>query len=286
MFKTVKPDVYTYFEYRTFLNDAFEAMRAGTPKLSHRGFAKQLGVSPPNFLQLVIQGKRSLGSTHAVAVARAFKLNKKATEFFLNLVDYEQAKTFEEKKLAYEKALHNKRFAAIKTLDKSQYELFTYWYIPVVRELLMHKEFTGRNQWIADRIFPRITVAQVKSAKALLLKLELMRHDEGTGKWKLANAVISTASEATHLGMRNYHMSTIRLAQASLEAFGNQERDIRSVTIGLSENAYAGLKAKLETVWSEIMEFAGSQQETDKVYQVNMQLFPLTRKPSAKKSEG
>lgn len=273
----MKPDIFTYLEYRSFLRAAFEALKAKSPGLSYRTFAKKAGFSSPNFLQMVIQGKRNLSSTYVVVAAKAFKLNKEETEFFQNLVGYDQARSHDEKNLFYQRILRNKRFTAIKTLDKSQYDFFSHWYIPVVRELLTHKDFHGDGAWIAERVFPRITVAQVESAKTLLENLGLIKRNADGDKWELSDSVITTDSEATHLAMRNYHMAAIQLAHDALKAFSPRERDVRSVTIGLSASAYAELKARLETVWKELMDFAGAQHQVDGVYQVNLQLFPLTR---------
>ena len=69
---SLKPDVFTYIDFRLFLKDAFEAVKARAPRLSYRTFAKKAGFSSPNFLQMVIQGKRNLNSTYAVAAAKAF----------------------------------------------------------------------------------------------------------------------------------------------------------------------------------------------------------------------
>jgi uncharacterized protein (TIGR02147 family) len=273
----MKPDIFTFLEYRIFLKAAFEAIKAASPRLSYRTFAKKAGFSSPNFLQMVIQGKRNLSSTYVVTTAKAFKLNRPETEFLQNLVGYDQARSLDEKNLFYQKILKNKRYTTVKTLDKSQYEFFSHWYIPVVRELMTHKDFNGESAWIAERIFPRVTAAQVDSARQLLLKLGMIRLDAVTGKWALTDSVVSTESEAAHLAMRNYHMASIQLAHDSLKVFTSIERDVRSVTIGLSESAFGELKTRLEAVWKEVLDFAGTQNQADAVYQVNLQLFPVTR---------
>ena len=279
------PDIFTYIDYRAFLKDAFDALKTGSPRLSFRTFAKKAGFSTPNFLQMIIQGQRNLSSTNVVATARAFKLSKHETDFFQNLVGYDQAKSLDEKNIYYQNILRNNRYASTQTLDKSKYEFLTHWYIPVVRELLVHKGFDGRSAWIAARVFPRITVAQVEAAKTLILKLGLAQFEESTGKWGLVDAVLSTESEVAHLGIRNYHMAAIQLAHDSLKVFGPGERDVRSITIGLSESAYGELKSRMENVWKEVLEFAGTQQEIEKVYQVNFQMFPLTREPSIREGK-
>lgn len=273
----MKPDIFTYLDYRVFLKDAFGALREKTPRLSYRNFAKQAGFSSPNFLQMVMQGKRKLSSTYVVVTAKAFKLNKQETEFLQSLVSYDQARSLDEKNLFYQRILKNKRFTAVKPLDKSQYEFYSHWYIPVVRELLAHKEFDGRNEWIAERIFPIITPSQVESAKNLLHRLGMIRWDGDAGKWILVDMVVTTDSDAANLALRNYHMDAIQLGKDSLKAFPAKERDIRSVTLGLSRAAFLELKSRLETVWREVMDFAGGQSDVEDIFQVNLQLFPLTR---------
>ena len=278
----MKPEIFAYLDFRLFLKEAFEALKAQSPRLSYRTFAKKAGFSSPNFLQQVIHGQRSLNSTYAVAAANAFKLNKQETDFFQDLVGYGQARNLDEKNLYYQRILKNKRHAAAKALDKSEYDYYNHWYIPVVRELLIHTGFDGRNEWIAERIVPRITTEQVENARALLERLHMVRQDPGTGKWQLTDSVVTTESEATSLALRNYHMSAIKLAHDSLKTFAQGERDIRSVTIGLSEAAFNELKGRLDTVWKEILEFAGMQTQVEKVCQVNLQLFPLMREKKGK----
>ncbi len=273
----MKPDLFTYIDYRSFLKDEFAFIKSKSRRLSYRIFAKQAGFTSPNFLQMIIQGKRNLNSTHTIGAAKAFNLNKQETEFFQNLVGYNQARSLDEKNLFYQKILRTKRYGAIKAIEKNQYEYFSHWYIPAVRELLTHKNFNLDNAWIAERIFPRITGAQVENAKNLLQSLKLIHWDPALKRWQLRDMVISTESETLNLAVHNYHQDAIQLAKDSVKAFSPEERDIRSVTLGLSAAAFLELKSRMEAFWKELLEFAGTQREADAVHQVNLQLFPLTK---------
>lgn len=278
----MKLDIFNYLEYRLFLKESFELLQQSEKKLSYRTFGKKVGFTSPNFLQMIIQGKRNLNSSHCLLVAKAFSLNKQETEYFQNLVSYDQSRSFEEKNLCYQRILQSKHHTHFKTLDRHAYEYFSQWYYPVVRELLVHPESKGNSEWIAQRIFPRITVAKVEKAKKTLVELKLVRHDKISGHWQLNDNVIRSDSETSNLALSNYHASVIQLAHDSLKAFPQKERDIRSVTVGLSNLAYIELKTKMEKFWEEIMEFANTQNEVESVYQVNLQLFPLTREGKPK----
>src|SRR6266849_8152367 len=104
----MKPDLFTYIDYRSFLKDEFAFIKSKSRRLSYRIFAKQAGFTSPNFLQMIIQGKRNLNSTHTIGAAKAFNLNKQETEFFQNLVGYNQARSLDEKNLFYQKILRTK----------------------------------------------------------------------------------------------------------------------------------------------------------------------------------
>lgn len=272
-----KPDLFVYLDYRLFLRDAFEAKKAKDRKTSFRSFAKEAGYSSPNFLQLVIAGNRKLAPANLPGTIRALGLNKQESEFFANMVGFEQAEGFEEKNFHYQKMLRSRRYAESKPIEKGQYAYLEHWYNPVVREMLSHKEFNGEPAWIARRIQPALTVAQVEKSIDLLCRLDMVRKDESSGKWLQAEPVLSTPAEVESLAVANYHRSVLNLASDSIESFPSTERDLRAVTLGVPKSAYPQIKRKMEDLWREILALSRSGGLVEEVYQVNMQVFPLTR---------
>ena len=278
-----KPDLFAYLDYRKFLRDAFEAMQAegkkptGSGKVSFRSFAKEAGYSSPNFLQLVIAGSRNLSPANMPGTIRALDLNKQESEFFANLVAFEQAQGFEEKNFHYQRMLRSRRHAEVRPIDKGQYEYLDQWYHPAVRELLGHKDCNGNPSWIAERLHPRITVAQAEKSIDLLERLGLIRKDDATGKWTQTEAQISTAPEVASLAVANYHRSMLKLAADSIENFDADARDLRAVTLGIPKARYAEVKRKLEDLWRELIAMSDTAGTVEDVYQINMQAFPLTR---------
>ncbi len=68
----------------------------------------------------------------------------------------------------------------------------------------------------------------------------------------------------------------IGLGKESLDRFASSQRDIRGVTIGMSAEAYQILKQRMESLWKELLAFGAQQDQAEIVYQINMQLFPLS----------
>jgi len=275
------PDPFAYLDYRAFLGDAFQARRAREPKFSYRAFAKLAGYPSPNLLQLIVSGKRDLPPAHLPGTIRALGLNKQEADFFANLVGFNQSEGFEEKNFHYQRMIRSRKYAAVKSVEKGQFEYFDQWYHPVVRELLLHRGFDGTMAWLASRVSPPITEAQAERSVALLESLGLIRRDPSTGRWAHAEAAISTPAQVASLAVANYHRSILRLAADSIEACGQESRDLRAVTLGIPRSALPALKRKLEDFWRDLVALGNGIQEVEDVVQVGLQLFPMTRDPEA-----
>lgn len=271
------PDLFAYLDYRKYLKEAFLALQAQEPKSSFRSFAKKAGYTSPNLLQLIIGGKRDLSPSHLPGTIKALELNKQEADFFVNLVGFNQAEGFEEKNFHYQKMIRCRKYAAVKPVEKGQFEYFDQWYHPVVRELLVHADFDGNMGWIAGRVSPSITVAQVEKSVELMETLGLIRRDAETGRWRHSEAVVSTPAEVTSLAVANYHRSILRLASDSIEAYGPAERDLRAVTLGIPRSAFPALKKRMEEFWRDLVALGDARQGVEEVVQVSLQLFPMSR---------
>jgi uncharacterized protein (TIGR02147 family) len=152
-----------------------------------------------------------------------------------------------------------------------------------VRELIVSKDYPGDPAWIADKIVPKISPGKVKKSVELLQALELVRFDESENRWFYTDKTISTPSEVLSMAAVKYHQDMISLAGESLDRFDAQERDVRSITIGLSGEGYSQLKQRMEAFWREVLAFADTQECAGEVVQVNMQLFPLSKNGKRRK---
>lgn len=294
-----KPDIFAYLDYRKYLRDAFEALKAAAQagraasktrtaakgrgtgearaKISYRSFAKEAGYSSPNLLQLILAGERDLAPAQIPGTVRALRLNKQETEFFADLVAFDRAEGFDEKTFHYQRMLRSRRHAEARPIEKGQFEYLEQWYHPVVRELVAHPEFDGTPEWLTGRVHPRITSAQAEKSLQLLEQLGMIRRDAATGRLMQADAQISTAPEVASLAVANYHRSVLKLAEGSIDAFDGDHRDLRAVTLGISKDKFPELKRKLEAFWREILDLGSEAGPIEDVYQVNIQAFPLTR---------
>jgi len=271
-----RPVVYDYLDYRRFLEALFQFSKASKKQFSYRFFSREAGFASPNFLKLVIGGQRNLTHTSIAKVAKGFRLRKQEREFFENLVFMNQAGTHEDKDYYYQRMLRVKGFTDGHRIDKASYDYFSKWYYPAIREIVtFHDRLTA--QQIAERLDPPVTVREAERALDVLLALDLIRKGE-RGGWRQNDKVITTGPEVRSVTVANYHRAMLNLASEAIDRHESSERDITALTLSVNHAQLGAIKDRIASCRRELLEMASSDQKSDQVYQVNFQVFPLTRK--------
>jgi uncharacterized protein (TIGR02147 family) len=266
--------VYRYLDYRAFLRDAYRDRKQHQRGFSYRWFSRRAGLSSPNFLKLVIDGKRNLTVASARRFAAAFDLNVTETAFFCDLVAFNQARSPAEKNEYYERIRASRRHREVRALDHHEFDYFSRWYYPAVRELVACKGFRDDPAWIARRLVPPITPAQARHALELLTKLGLLRRD-ADGTLRQGEMLVSTGPEVRSLAVGNFHRQMMERAAASIELVAREERDISGLTVALSDEACHRFKQRIVELRAELLQLSAAETEATRVVQLNFQLFPL-----------
>ena len=272
----MKPDIIHYLDYRSYLKDLIAWLREENHSLSMRKISSIAGVSSPNWVQQVVSGRIKAKPEAIERLAQYAGLSKRDKERFVQLLSFDKASTLNEKDEILRKILQDRRKMSAYTLENYQYQYFSSWYIPVVRELCTNPGFDGTEEWIAKRTQPSIRKSNVRRALRILAKLKLIKKDSSTGKWLVTTNSVVTPSEVASLAVKRYHEKISELGRSAISTFEREERDIRSITLGLSKKKYTELKRKLEDFWYELMEFASTDNETERVFQYTMHLFPIS----------
>jgi uncharacterized protein (TIGR02147 family) len=268
--------IYDYLDYREYLRRLFEKRKADHPFYSYRLFSQKAGFKSPNFLKLVVDGKRNLTKESVYRVARAFGLNKSESDYLENLVFLNQSRTLAEKNHYMTRVLRYRKKSDPKLLDSSEYTYYSQWYHPVICELVTAVDFGGDYRRLAEAVVPAITATEAEKSVALLCELGfIVRNDDGT--FSRTAASFSTGPQVRSVAVANYHKAMMELASASIERFPAKERDISSVTIAVSEATAAHIREKLQQIRRELLDLAATESSTQRVMQLNFQFFPLSQ---------
>lgn len=271
-----KPNIFEYENYRRFLQDLYSYLKAEKDFFSYRYFSKAAGFRSPNFLKLVIDGQRNLTGDSVEKFAAALKLTKKETEFFRNLVSLNQAGTVAEKKHFAEQLFKFEAYKKLHPLQKEQHEYYARWYMVPIRELAALPNFREDPKWIAQSLRPQISPAEADKALADLQRLGLLKRD-ARGKLVQSDSVVSTGDEVASAAVAQFLKLMTLMGAESVDLFPADERDVSSVTLTLSEKNFREVKSLVQKFRKELLAVANRDADPEAVYQINFQLFPLTK---------
>jgi len=277
-------NLFDFSDYRIFLRAFFESAKQSRVPISFRRFAQQAGLKSTNFILLVMQGKRNLGEESIPKVTAGLKLNKQETEFFRNLVLYNQSLTHEEKDRHYCQLLRSRKYQSLQPIQSHQYEYCSKWYHSAIRELAASKDFDGTPHWIAKRIFPQVSFGEIEHSLQLLEKLGFLAKDEH-GRYRQSHSILSTGAEVASVALFNYHFNMLELTKVILERLPAERRDISALTLGIQKTRLPQLKKMVQNFRQELLKFVAEEESPEEVVQVNIQMFPLTREEAGSTKE-
>jgi uncharacterized protein (TIGR02147 family) len=261
------------------LRDYYEFKKSGPRGYSFRAFSKAAGFSSPNLLKLVMDGERNLSRDAAQKFAKGLGLTGTAAEYFVTLVEFNQAKLDNLKEgllLQLKKLIPYKNR---RNLGEETFQYLSHWIYPVAREMILLKEFRDDPYWISRQLVMDVQVEDISSAIRFLLKGGFIRKDE-QGHYQVVDNMISSPDEIANLAVRNFHRQMLDQAKQSLEKLGVQEREFNALTLVLPESGLPELKSKIKAFVKEVHEWAvhaSEAQSNDAIVQVNIQMYPHTR---------
>ena len=276
MEKTTDPDLFCYTDYRSFLKDLCSEKQKRNPHFSYRYISNKINIKSTGFFSSVLQGKRNLSERIVLDLTRFLRFNVRQTEYFTLLVKYNQAKTHDERRYAFDK-LFSMRRGVVRQIEQDQYEFYQYWYCSALRELTEIIRVNDHNlQEIADMLSPPISLSEIRNGIEILVRLGMLRKTEN-GSYERVDEVITSGGQVQPVVIQNFQISCMELARRAFDAFEKRERQMSTITMSVDKNGYERILQKLAATRDEIMEIARSAGKPDRIMQLNMQYFPLTR---------
>jgi uncharacterized protein (TIGR02147 family) len=278
-------NIFEYLDYRVFLSDFYKQQKEKSSGFSHRFFSRRAGLRSSNYLSLVIKGERDLSSEMAPRFAKACALAKSEADFFCDLVLYCQAKTSDEKMRHHERLARFRKFRDAHELDGEQTAYHQHWYMPALRELASLPGFNADPKWIADVLEPPIAPKQAAEALQTLCRLGLLVRG-ADGKVRQAQRLVTTGPGPLGHQVLVFHQAMLDMAKRALDELPRDERDISSVTLCVSDATLLVLKQRLREFRRELLQLAEADPEPERVVQLNLQMFPLSRRAPAARQAG
>lgn len=270
------PDIFGYLDYRAFLGDYYRAAKQNTRSFSYRYFSRRAGYASPNFLKLVIDGKRNLSTDSVDRFADALSMNDDEHRFFSDLVAFAQASSPEETAEAYERVSGSQRFRDARRIDAQFVDYLTHWYYPAIREMAARADFRDEPAWIASQLLPPITEPEAAEALGVLFELGLLVRDD-EGRVRRGDVAWTTGHEVRAFAAGAYHRQMLQRAAGSIQLIDRSQRELSATTVCITAHTATELKERIQGFRERLIARCDEDDNPSTVYQLCIQLFPLSR---------
>jgi uncharacterized protein (TIGR02147 family) len=267
----------TYTDYRKFLKDYLKEKKLQNKAFSLKVLADRAGFKARDYILRVMNGTRNLSQSGVCMLSQALRFSEKEADYFTNLVGFNQAKTAKEKGFFYGKIASVRKHGLSQKLRSDQFEYLSQWHYSALRSLLPVIDFKDDYAVLGRFLDPPLTPGETKKAVQLLLRLGILRQSD-SGKYTVPTSSLSTGDDVASVALTQFHRQSLDLARRALDYFPGTERDISGVTMSLSRQGFEKIREEARRFRKRAMEIATDDNGEEGVFQVNIQLFPLSKR--------
>ena len=256
------------------MRDFYEE-RKRSSLFSWREFSKLAGFTSPNYIQLVCEGKSRLSKTGVEKVATAMELAGSDRDYFLAMERFGDAKSDSKKIQAFNEMQKIAKENRLRVVDGEAFRYFESWVNPVMRELAPIKP-GAKPLELARNCYPVVSATEVRQSLDFMVHADFLKK-VGEDTYEQTEKIVTGSSEAIPLALRSMNRQMSKFATEAIDDIPPEKRHIAGVTLGMSDATYKWLVQKLELLRQQVVAIAAKEKDYDKVYRLNLQLFPLTK---------
>ncbi len=276
--------IYSYLDYRLFIKDWYAAQALSEKPLSYRAIAACVGFNSPAHITMVLKGKANLSAERVAGFARLLKLKKKERAYFELLVSFNQEKKATNKQALLDSLISFKKDST-NLLTTDQYEYYQKWYYAVIHDILSFYKFDGDYSRLARLVEPPITAREAQKAVKLLEKLGFIKR-RCDGGYDCRFSGISAYAEGRELVLSSYAEKMMERAKDALVNLSREERVISWTGFSVSGEVFQKIKDETRAFRNKIISMAQSDQNPDRAFHMNIQIFPVSRPDTPQGSWG
>ncbi len=273
-------EIVEYTDYRKFIQDYYDE-RKRSSAFTWRDFARDAGFTSPVYLKYVCEGKKSLSVGAAGSVANAMGLAGFESTYFVLMVSYAHAKGDKAKRAAFEERCALAQAHKVRVLGNEEFDYFKSWKNPVLREIAPHMP-GARPLEMAHACKQKISATEVSETLDFLMKAGLLKKDKNGNYVQTEKSISMGPVDAVPVAAREMQRQMGEFAVKAMD-LPLSERDMSGVTMGITRGVYEQIKKEIADFRRRIVAIASADDDTEQVYRLNLQLFPLSERLEKKR---
>jgi len=269
------PSIFDHLDYRDLLRDAFDAKKVADPSFTYRKFAEFIGLHASNVFRLLRK------ETHLAArcQSRAIEflgLSDRGASYFLLLVAYARERDADAKRVLLDKAMAL-RDVNRQELGEKDLAYLREWWVAAVRGTIEVVEGRANPAEIASKLDPPVAEEDVADAIEILRELGFVKR-ASSGRLVVGSPHLGVSrGEEKVQAVRRYQRQVLDLASRSLERCPPERRDVTTLTMAVDQEVFLKVRDLLQECRRLIQKSSQEGHAPDRVMQLVMAYFPLTR---------
>ncbi|QDK39373.1 TIGR02147 family protein [Bdellovibrio sp. NC01] len=285
MTSLVPPVLSDYMNYRQFLADFYKFKRQSSKgslrAYNYAVFSAAANIKSPNYLKMIIEGKRNLSDDMIGKFGKALGFNKEQTEEFRLLVQFTQATDPADRNMYLKKLSEHRVGVKLKTgeIDRKSFEKVPNWVAWIIYAMVDQEGVSFDNTALKKLLRGKASEDEIENALASLLNSGDLRRDEVTGELKKARSLTESPEDIPVALVRKLQSQLMYLGLESLYQDQPTDREFGTLTMSLTKAEFEEIKFKLRQMRKSINKdnsIARMKSKGERVYQLNIQLFPVT----------
>jgi uncharacterized protein (TIGR02147 family) len=272
-------EIFDCGNHREFLKNYLAASKRG---VGPRSLARKAGFKSSGHVTMLINGQRRLTPRSAELIAKGIGLKGRRRSLLIAFAKLDMSKSEKEKERIQEEILRLKSFQPEFQISTRQYSVLAIWYYPVVLTLLHIPAAPQDAAFLAQRLGRGVTATEVEKALADLSFLGLIQKNEA-GRWIPSNAAMTTPQDVKDLAIVKYHRNSLMLAGDALD-LPQSQREFNGLTVTIPTALMPRVKEKMRRLRTELNEMLAEENDSAEVFQIHLQVFPITRAIERKES--
>jgi uncharacterized protein (TIGR02147 family) len=283
------PNVSDYLDYRLYLHDFYLYKKHITKNdlrpYSYQLFSAAANIKSPNYLKMIIEGQRNLSDDMIGKFAKALSLNKDQTEEFTYMVKLSQAEDTSERNIYLKKISEVRVEQKLKSgeIDRKTWEKIPNWVAWILYAMIDQEGISFTTKNLKDLLRGKASEQEIEASLNSLLASGEIKKDPTTGEIKKSHSLIESPEDIPVALVRKLQTQLMYLGLESLYQDAPQDREFGTLTMSLTKDEFEDIKFKLRQIRKSIHKdnsIARKEKKGERVYQLNIQLFPVTNKVS------
>jgi uncharacterized protein (TIGR02147 family) len=279
------PVLTNFMDFRKFLLEWYTYKRALTRAdlrpYNYAMFSAAADIKSPNYLKMIIEAHRNLSEEMIVKFAKAMGMSKEQNEEFRLLVLFGQAsdpaeRNFFLKELSEFRVQYQLRSGQI---DRKIWEKIPNWITWILYAVMDQDGVEFRPDKLRELLRGKASESEIEESLKILIESGEVVKDELTGQLRKARNLVDTPDEIPVALVRKLQSQLMYLGLESLFQDSPADREFGSLTLSLTKAEFDELKFKLRQMRKQINKdnsIKRMSERGDRVYQLNLQLFPVT----------